>query len=797
MEEDGAAAAAAPAAAGVAASTGGEEQSPRAVAAAHQALILEKLDEFLTAVKFKLLEDELPPTEFDMLTVLSTMAEDCQSCLEQGEFPDAYVRVAERALSSLGDLSDDCRQLAVRLLFIVSLISQLNGCTLPTTPEPSPSSPSSTSSPSQSPQCRTPVTSPHSDTSPPQQRSHMIIKGPSPQQGVDIPKSPLIVSSPPLCLSEELSPPLAIPAVGTRSSSSGSGSYSYSSVLLHSCLHSPGQSPVSSPPGTPSSLRKWRFAQKVPPLKLDAGDAEEEEETILCRICETPIYRSMLATHSIFCEIVNKADMEALSTEEKLWQISERLKRETQSCTPRRKDNLVRLQLVTENAAKCDATQLRELLKQLPQDGTELVQAIRELVSPQVSPQVSPRGHHASVGSYESSPKTLHARHLSPEPRPTRPRSNSSPTVLLKHQPVLSINDFMKLKPLTKGAYGKVWLAKKKATGDVYAIKVLNRNDRQKKNKLQYLKNERDILAETENPYVVKLFYSFASKEKLYFVMEYMCGGDLFSLLQQRGAFSEEMTRMYVAETVLALEYLHSRGITHRDLKPDNILIDSTGHIKLTDFGLSLKGLNSLQTINLEVTCKQLAAPQAPCVGTPDYLAPEMLLGVGHGHGVDWWALGVITYEFLTGIPPFNAQTALEIFENVLNKRITWMDYMTPKAQGFIDRLLVTSPGDRLGAKGAAEVKAHSFFNGVDWKTIRLQTPPYVPTLQHELDTSCFNPRQQYYPAGQEPVTEHEEEFEEHDEFLFVNVPCLAAKTRAFAHRLRQQLHSGSMSSNL
>jgi serine/threonine protein kinase len=150
-----------------------------------------------------------------------------------------------------------------------------------------------------------------------------------------------------------------------------------------------------------------------------------------------------------------------------------------------------------------------------------------------------------------------------------------------------SLKDFEILKPISKGAYGKVFLAVKKKTGDLYAIKVINKEDLRHKNKVQHIKSERDILAHTQHAFVVKFYYSFQTKENLYMVMEYLNGGDLYSLLKNLMCFDDTMTKMYIAEVVLALEYLHSQGIVHRDLKPDNLLVGPDGHIKLTDFGLS------------------------------------------------------------------------------------------------------------------------------------------------------------------------------------------------------------------
>jgi serine/threonine protein kinase len=326
-----------------------------------------------------------------------------------------------------------------------------------------------------------------------------------------------------------------------------------------------------------------------------------------------------------------------------------------------------------------------------------------------------------------------------------------------------SIDDFEIIKPISRGAFGRVFLAKKRTTGDLFAIKVLKKADMIRKNAVESILAERDILISVRNPFVVRFFYSFTCRENLYLVMEYLNGGDLYSLLRNLGCLDEDVARVYIAEVVLALEYLHSLRVVHRDLKPDNLLIAHDGHLKLTDFGLSKVGLinstddlsgpavsgtsllgeddesqSSVSDNNEERRSKRSA------VGTPDYLAPEILLGTGHGTSADWWSLGVILFELIVGIPPFNAAHPQTIFDNILNRNIPWPpvpEEMSFDAEDLIDRLLTEDPNQRLGARGATEVKQHPFFRDINWDTLARQKAAFVPASESALDTSYFTSR--------------------------------------------------------
>ncbi|XP_027025626.2 microtubule-associated serine/threonine-protein kinase 3 isoform X1 [Tachysurus fulvidraco] len=311
-------------------------------------------------------------------------------------------------------------------------------------------------------------------------------------------------------------------------------------------------------------------------------------------------------------------------------------------------------------------------------------------------------------------------------------------------------SDFETIKLISNGAYGAVYLVRHKETRQRFAMKKINRQNLILRNQIQQVFVERDILTFAENPFVVSMFCSFETRRHLCMVMEYVEGGDCANLLKNMGPLPVDMTRLYFAETVLALEYLHSYGIVHRDLKPDNLLITSMGHIKLTDFGLSKIGLMNMTTNlyegHIEKDTREFIDKQV--CGTPEYIAPEVILRQGYGKPVDWWAMGVILYEFLVGCVPFFGDTPEELFGQVVSDDIIWPDgdeALPVDAQDLITRLLRQSPIERLGTGGATEVKQHTFFTGLDWNGMLRQKAEFIPQLEGDDDTSYFDTRSDRY----------------------------------------------------
>ncbi|XP_056234921.1 microtubule-associated serine/threonine-protein kinase 2 isoform X5 [Seriola aureovittata] len=352
--------------------------------------------------------------------------------------------------------------------------------------------------------------------------------------------------------------------------------------------------------------------------------------------------------------------------------------------------------------------------------------------------------------------------------------------------------DFENIKLISNGAYGAVFLVRHKETRQRFAMKKINKQNLMLRNQIQQAFVERDILTFAENPFVVSMFCSFETRRHLCMVMEYVEGGDCATLLKNIGALPVDMARMYFAETVLALEYLHNYGIVHRDLKPDNLLITSMGHIKLTDFGLSKIGLMSLTTNlyegHIEKDTREFLDKQV--CGTPEYIAPEVILRQGYGKPVDWWAMGVILYEFLVGCAPFFGDTPEELFGQVISDEIIWPEEdeaLPQEAQDLISKLLRQNPLERLGTGSAFEVKQHPFFTELDWNSLLRQKAEFIPQLESEDDTSYFDTRSDRYHH----VDSEEEDDTNDDEHVEIRQfsSCSPRFSKVYSSMERLSLH--------
>ena len=315
-----------------------------------------------------------------------------------------------------------------------------------------------------------------------------------------------------------------------------------------------------------------------------------------------------------------------------------------------------------------------------------------------------------------------------------------------------TIHDYESIKIIGRGAFGEVHVCRNKITDEIVAVKKIKKEVLDNKNQVIHIKNEQLFMSKVKSPWIVELKASFQDYDYLYLVMEYLQGGDLMNILIKKDILTEEEARFYVAEIVLAIESIHKLDCIHRDIKPDNVLIDKSGHIKLTDFGLSKisdkifqnnfeKNLN-LNNNKTKDNGKPTHNKNYSCVGTAYYVAPEVLNKRGYGPEVDWWSLGVIFFEMLVGYVPFCSKETNEACYKVLN----WKKYlkipdsarMSREAEDLIFKL-INSPKKRLGANGAEEIKSHPFFYGFNWDNILNIKPPFIPFLRSEYDTSYFD----------------------------------------------------------
>ncbi|KAG0142883.1 hypothetical protein CROQUDRAFT_724875 [Cronartium quercuum f. sp. fusiforme G11] len=292
----------------------------------------------------------------------------------------------------------------------------------------------------------------------------------------------------------------------------------------------------------------------------------------------------------------------------------------------------------------------------------------------------------------------------------------------------LTIDSFELLQVIGKGSFGKVMQVRKKDTGRIYAMKTIRKAHIVSRSEVTHTLAERTVLGQVNNPFIVPLKFSFQNSEKLYLVLSCINGGELFHHLQKEGRFSEERSRLYAAELLCALEHLHAYDVIYRDLKPENILLDYTGHIALCDFGLCKLNMGESEKTN--TFC-----------GTPEYLSPELLLGNGYSKTVDWWTLGVLVYEMLSGLPPYYDENVNEMYRKILSNPLRFGDEIKTDARSLLTGLLTRDPLKRLGNNGAEEIKKHSFFNSIDWKKLILKqyTPSFKPSVESAIDTSNFD----------------------------------------------------------
>ncbi|KAI4302588.1 hypothetical protein MLD38_038314 [Melastoma candidum] len=332
----------------------------------------------------------------------------------------------------------------------------------------------------------------------------------------------------------------------------------------------------------------------------------------------------------------------------------------------------------------------------------------------------------------------------------------------------MGVDDFELLTMIGKGAFGEVRVCREKTSGHVYAMKKLKKSEMLRRGQVEHVKAERNLLAEVDSNCIVKLYCSFQDDDYLYLIMEYLPGGDMMTLLMRKDILTEDEARFYVAEIVLAVESIHKHNYIHRDIKPDNLLLDRHGHLRLSDFGLC-KPLDCSTihegdfSIESNSNSSKKMDPSAPkrtqqeqlqhwqknrrmlaysTVGTPDYIAPEVLLKKGYGMECDWWSVGAIMYEMLVGYPPFYSDEPMSTCRKIVNWK-THLKFpeeakLSQEAVELISKLLC-SVHQRLGTNGGApEIKAHPWFNGIDWDRIFQMEAAFIPEVNDDLDTQNF-----------------------------------------------------------
>ena len=328
-----------------------------------------------------------------------------------------------------------------------------------------------------------------------------------------------------------------------------------------------------------------------------------------------------------------------------------------------------------------------------------------------------------------------------------------------------SIRDYESLAIIGRGAFGEVHVCREKKTGKIYAIKKIKKQVLIIKNQIRHVINEQIIMSKASTPWIVELKASFQEGDYLYLVMEYLPGGDLMNLLIEKDILTEKEAKFYISELILAVESIHNLDCIHRDIKPDNILIDKNGHIKLSDFGLAKisdklyekedeKYKNFLKNKSNDKNTKMTHNKNFSCVGTAYYVAPEVLKKSGYDKDIDWWSVGIILYEMLVGYAPFCSKETTEVCYKVLN----WKNYLKiPKKIKLSEEVkdlifkMIKNSDDRLGKNGAEEIKKHPFFKDVDWDNIRNSKAPFIPELKNEYDTKYFEKfemKEPFYPKN-------------------------------------------------
>eukprot|EP01130_Rhizamoeba_saxonica_P017306 TRINITY_DN8344_c0_g1_i1.p1 TRINITY_DN8344_c0_g1~~TRINITY_DN8344_c0_g1_i1.p1 ORF type:complete len:387 (-),score=67.43 TRINITY_DN8344_c0_g1_i1:36-1196(-) len=320
-------------------------------------------------------------------------------------------------------------------------------------------------------------------------------------------------------------------------------------------------------------------------------------------------------------------------------------------------------------------------------------------------------------------------------------------------------DDFENLVCIGEGGYGKVYQVREITTGKIFAMKVLKKGHLCKTKSIQNTIVERDIMLKIRHPFIIDLYYAFQSQERVAFIMNYINGGQLFFHLRKEAMLTQETARFYIAELILALEHLHQQGIMHRDLKPENVLIDHAGHLVLTDFGLAKSDMYDDE-----------GRTRTFC-GTLEYMPPEMIKNDPYGKAADFWSVGILLYEMVTGDLPFTSRNRKKLSQQIISKKISLPSYLTFDTHSIIKGLTHKNPNIRLKVD---QIKAHAFFNGINWEQLEAKEmlPPFVPNTHNgKLDVSNFDEEYTNQPIAFSPC----DPFSASQEDLFKNFSFCAS----------------------
>ena len=458
------------------------------------------------------------------------------------------------------------------------------------------------------------------------------------------------------------------------------------------------------------SVSQSEKEQFQPNFKNKTPEPEELDQCCLCRICENYIPISQIESHVVACAAASESQKIVETLDMKIKKLIFNAKIRVLECTwPNESKTALGLILPV-----LHCTFLLEVLLGIDADSTtNATEKITMVYNGLEGLHITTPGHEVArdilMRAFGFCKEKLKAH-------ATLESVISQEGFLPK---TVSLSDFTFIALISKGAYARVFLARKNSSGDLFAVKVISRQKAAQKNTAY---TEKNILVNFMSNNVVNLYYTLTGTNNLYLVMDYMAGGDLKNVLENVGCLPEDVAKIYLAQIVGALYDLRKAGIVHRDIKPDNVLIDRSGKIKLGDFGLSISGV--VERI-------------MDFAGTPDYVAPEIVRNKQHSFPADYWSLGVLFYELLTGVPPFHGDTPEETFMHICEGTFEPID-ASYDAMNLIFSLLQPNPNERLGCNGVEDIMHHPFFNGINWEHLDDLPAPFIPELADDADTSYF-----------------------------------------------------------